>query len=49
MLIILQKNNNIKIKHKIDGKTNLYSVCIEYGFKKCDTIVKEELSDLLKV
>ena len=43
------KNNNIAIKHKIDGKINFYFCCIDCGFKKLDTIDKEELSDSLKV
>ena len=33
---------------EIDGKTNLYSYCIDCGFKKLETIDKEEVSDLLK-
>ena len=43
------KNNYIKVKCKIDGNINLYSRCIDCGFKKFETIDKEELSDLLKV
>ena len=42
------KNNNIKLKCKIDAKVNLYSCCIGYGFKKFATIDKEELRDLLR-
>ena len=42
-------NNNIKMKHEIDGKIDLYVHCIECGFKKFGTIDKEELSDLLKI
>ena len=30
-------------------KTNFYSRCIEYGFKKFETIDKKEISNLLKV
>ena len=30
-------------------KTNPYSVCIEHDFINFDTIVKEEISDLLKL
>ena len=43
------KNNYFKIKQEIDGKVNLYSHCIECGFKKFEIIDKEELRDLLKV
>ena len=43
------KNNDFKIKQEIDGKVNLYSHCIDCGFKKFEIIDKEELSDLLKV
>ena len=39
------KNSNIKIKHEIDGKINLYSRCIACRFKKFKTNDKEELSD----
>ena len=28
------KNNNIKIKPEADGKINLFSCCIDCGFKK---------------
>ena len=45
---MLTKNNHIKLKCKVDGKTNLYSCCISCGFKKFPIIDKEELSDLLK-
>ena len=38
-----------KKKKEIDEKVNLYSNCIDCGFKKFETINKEELSDLLKV
>ena len=41
-------NTNIKIKYEIEGKTNLYSHCIECSFKKFETNNNEELSDLLK-
>ena len=27
------QNKNVKMKHEIDGKVNLYSHCIECGFK----------------
>ena len=42
------KDNNIKLKRKIDGKINLYSCCNDCSFKKFAAIDKEELSDLLK-
>ena len=42
-------NNNIKIKHKIDGKINIYSYCVNCDFKKFETINEDELSDLLKI
>ena len=43
------KNRNIKVKRKIDGKTDLYSHSIDCSFKKFKTVDKEELCDLLKV
>ena len=27
-------NNNIEIKHEIDGKVNVYSYCADCGFKQ---------------
>ena len=39
----LADNNVIKIKCEIDGKINLYSYCIDCGFKKFETIDKDEL------
>ena len=42
------KNKNIKIKRKIDGISNLFSRCIDCGFKKFETIDEEELSYLLE-
>ena len=42
-------NNNIKKKRERDGKINSYCHCIECGFKKFETIDKEELCDLLKL
>ena len=42
-------NNNIKIKHEIDGKINIYSYCVNCDFKKFETINEDELSDLLKI
>ena len=48
-MLNVYKNNSIKIKQKIDGKTNLYFCCFDCGFKKFETIDEEELSDLLKV
>ena len=38
------KNYNIKIECEIDGKINLYSHCFACGFKKFESIEKEELS-----
>ena len=46
--LIFTKRRNFEIKHKIDGNINLYSRCIDFGFKKLETIDKEELIDLLK-
>ena len=46
--LMFTKNNNIKLKFKIDAKINLYSGCIGCGFKKFATIDKEELRDLLR-
>ena len=40
--------HNIKLKHEIDGKINLYSRYIGRGFKKFATVDEEEISDLLK-
>ena len=37
------------MKRKINGKIHFYSCCIDCGFKKFETIDKEELNDLLKV
>ena len=44
------KKNNIKLKPKIDKKKkiNLYFHCIDCGFKRFDSINKEELRVLLK-
>ena len=41
------KNENITIKHKIDGKI-IFFRCIACGFVKPETIDKVELSGLLK-
>ena len=41
------KNNNIKTNYKLDQKNNLYSCCIDCGFKKFETIDKKQLSSLL--
>ena len=38
-------NNNIEIKHEIDGKINLYYDCINCGFTKFATIDKKELNE----
>ena len=43
---MLTDNNNIDIKHEIDGKLNLYTYCIGCGFKIFEASNKEELSDL---
>ena len=53
MLNIYKKKKNIYIyrniiKRQIEGKISLYSRCIDCGFKKFETIEKEELSYLLK-
>ena len=32
--------NNINIKHEIDGKIHIYSCCVNYSFKKSETIDK---------
>ena len=45
---MLTKSRNIRIKNKNDGKTNLYSFCINCGFKKFESIDEEELSYLLE-
>ena len=42
------KNKNIKIKREVDGKISPYSCCINWGFKKFETIDGEELSHLLE-
>ena len=47
--IFTSNNNNVNIKRETGAKTNLYLYCIEYGFKKFETIYKEELSDLSKI
>ena len=36
-------NSNIKTKQELEGKTNNYSYCVNYGFKKFGTIDKKEL------
>ena len=46
--LMLTKSRNIRIKCKNDGKTNLYSFCINRGFKKFESIDEEELSYLLE-
>ena len=46
--LIFTKNNNIKVKHEIDRKINIYFCCNDYSFQKFATIDKEGLSDLLK-
>ena len=41
------KNKNIETKQETDGKINLYSPCIDCGFKKFETIDEEELNYIL--
>ena len=45
---MLAKSNNVKLKRKLDGQTNLYSCCIWCSVKTFATIDKEKISDLLK-
>ena len=45
---LLKHNNNVKIKCEIYDKNNLYSYCVNFGFKKCKTISEKKLSDSLK-
>ena len=45
---VFTKNRNIKVKSKIDCVINLYSRCIDCGFKMFGTIDEEDLSYLLK-
>ena len=33
--IMLTKNKNIKTKRKVDEKINIYSRCVDCGFKVC--------------
>ena len=47
-MLTIYKNTNIKLKDKTDGQFNLYSVCIDYDFKKFETIANKEWSCLLK-
>ena len=42
------KNNSIKIQCETDGKTNLDSLCIDYGFRKFTTIDKKVNAQKLK-
>ena len=42
------ENRKIKMKHKIDGKINLYSRSIDCSFKRFEAIDEEELSYFLK-
>ena len=48
MLRKYQQQNNIEIKHKIDGKLYILFRCIGCSFQKFETIDKEELNDLLQ-
>ena len=36
------------MKREIEGKSNIYSNCIECGFKKIETIDKGEINDISK-
>ena len=36
------KDNNIKIKHKVDGKINIFSHCIDYGLISLKLLVKNK-------
>ena len=36
------------MKREIEGKSNIYSNCIDCGFKKIETIDKGEINDLSK-
>ena len=45
---LTNNNNNIKIKGDIERKINIYTLCIDCGFKNIETIDKEELEALLK-
>ena len=40
--LMFTKNNNIKVKCKMDGKINLYSTCIDCDFKNL-TVIKKNL------
>ena len=42
--LMFTQNKKIKIKHKIDGKINLYSCCFDCSFKKSETIDEEKLN-----
>ena len=46
--LMFTKNYSIKLKREIDGKSNLHSCCNDCGFKRFQTIVEEDLGDLLK-
>ena len=46
--LMFTKNRNIKIKHKTDGKMNLYFYCIDCSFKIFETFDKAEVSYLLE-
>ena len=41
-------NSNIKIKREVNRESNLYFSCLHCGFKKFETIDREELLDLRK-
>ena len=41
-------NNDIKVKHEIDGKISIYYLFIDCGCIKFETIGKEEISFLSK-
>ena len=42
-------SNNTKTNREIDRKTNLYSHCIDCGFKKFEIIDEEEISGFINM
>ena len=47
-MLDVYENRNIKIRRKIDGKINLYSLCTDCSFKLFENVDEEELSYLFK-
>ena len=45
-MLNVYKNNNIKIKLKMNGSGNLHFRYVNCGFKNFETIEKEEISDI---